>query len=149
MGADLVEVGARGVDAAEDEVGADVALVPEEHLLQHAVGRAHAHLPPRVQPEQLQLRLHHGRRLVAVGRRPRAGAVHVGRHLVQLLAVLVGDDGAARRPRVGAEHNAVLEYDATDGGARLHGFRGGKALVGQEFIPVELQRGKWADGKFI
>ena len=42
---DLIEGGSGDVHPAHDEVGADVALVSEEHLLHHPLGGHHPHLP--------------------------------------------------------------------------------------------------------
>ena len=106
---DLVEGGSGDVDPAHDEVGADVALVPEEHLLHHPLGGHHPHLPvqyrsvqdtvqystpphlpPRVESVQLQLARDGARGLVAVRGRARTRAVNIRRHEVELLAILVG-----------------------------------------------------------
>ena len=46
--------------------------------------------------------------VLRVGGGPGAAAVDVGRDEMDLLAVLVGDGGARRRPRVRAQHHAVL-----------------------------------------
>lgn len=97
------EVGARGVDARHHEVGADVALVPEQVLLQHRHARHDARLAARRERVQLQVRRDDGRRELRVRRRARARAPDLRRDVVQLLAVLVGDDGARGRTRVGCD----------------------------------------------
>ncbi|KAJ8556591.1 hypothetical protein ON010_g9375 [Phytophthora cinnamomi] len=94
------------------------------------------------QAVQLQLRRDERCGVLRVGGRAGAAAVDVGRDVVDLLAVLVHDDGAARRARVGAQHHAILQNkininkcshycstiarpclvdDADDGGACLGG----------------------------
>lgn len=87
------EVGARRVDAGDDEVRADVALVPEQVLLQHGHAGDDAGLAARREGVQLQLRRDERRRELCVCRRARSRAPDVGRYVVQLLAVLVRHDG--------------------------------------------------------
>lgn len=59
--------------------------------------------------------------LLSVGGSAGAAAVHVGRQVVDLLAVERGDGAAICGACVGAQNHAVLVDDATDGGARLDG----------------------------
>jgi hypothetical protein len=87
-------VRAGGVHARDDEVGADVALVAEQVLLEHRHAGHYAGLAAGREGVQLQLRADQGGCELGVGGRARARAPDVGRNVVQLLAVLVGDDGA-------------------------------------------------------
>lgn len=97
------EVRARGVDAGHHQVGADVALVAEQVLLEQRHAGDHARLAARRERVQLQLRRDQRRGKLRVRRRARPRAPDVGRDVVQLLAVLVGDDGARRCARVGCD----------------------------------------------
>lgn len=101
VGVHSEEVGARGVDAGDDKVGADVALVLEEVLLEQRHARHDARLAARRERVQLKLRADQGRCELGIGGRAGARAPDVGRDVVQLLAVLVGDDGARRCSCVG------------------------------------------------
>lgn len=94
MGVDGEEVGARGVDPRDDEVGADVALIAEEVLLEHGHAGDDAGLASRGHGVQLELGGDEGRGELGVGGGAGAGAPDLGGDVVKLLAVLVGDDGA-------------------------------------------------------
>ena len=69
--------------------------IPPNGLAKHADG-LHRHIKRRACD------------ILRVGGGAGAAAVDVGRDVVDLLAVLVGDGGARRRPRVRAQHHAVL-----------------------------------------
>ena len=115
----------------KDKLVLQAYLVAEEHLLDQPVGGHHPDLPAGVEPVQLELAADGGGGLVAVRRCPlhatlqssifqqhyphRAGTVDVGRHVVELLAVLVRHNVAASGPGVGAQDHSVLEDDSTDG----------------------------------
>lgn len=94
VGVDGEEVGARGVAAGDDEVGANVALVAEEVLLEHRHAGDDAGLAACREGVQLELRGDERRRELGVGGRAGAGAPDLGGDVVQLLAVFVGDDWA-------------------------------------------------------
>ena len=101
MGVDGEEVGAGRVAAGDDEVGANVALVAEQVLLEHGHAGDDARLAARRQRVQLQLRRDERRRELGVGGGAGAGAPNLRRDVVQFLAVLVGDDGARGGSRIG------------------------------------------------
>jgi hypothetical protein len=85
-------VGSGGVDAGDDEVGADVALVAEEVLFEEGHAGDDAGLAAGGEGVQLELGGDEGRGELGVGRCAGAGAPDVGGDVVQLLAVLVGYD---------------------------------------------------------
>lgn len=87
------EVGSRGIDTGHDEVGADVALVAEEVLLEHGHACDDARFAPGGEGVQLELGADQGGRELGVGGCAGAGAPDVGRDVMELLAVLVGYDG--------------------------------------------------------
>ena len=119
---DLVHVRSGGIDAAQDESGGDVALVTEQHALEHGTGGNDAALgSPHVHPEELELARYELGGLLGVGGGAGPAAVDVGGEVVDLLAVLVGHLRAAGGPGVGAKDDAVLVDEADDGGARLGG----------------------------
>jgi len=103
VGVDGEQVGAGGVDAGDDQVGADVALVAEQVLLEHGHAGDDAGLAAGGQGVQLELGADEGGCELGVGGGAGAGAPNVGRDVVQLLAVLVGDDGAGCGSCVGGD----------------------------------------------
>ena len=122
VGVDLVHVRSGGVDAAQNEGGGDVALITEQHALEHGTRGDDAALrSAHVHPEELELARYELGGLLGVGGGAGAAAVDVGGEVVDLLAVLVGHLRAAGGPGVGAKDDAVLVDEADDGGARLGG----------------------------
>ena len=103
MGVNSEEVGAGGIDAGDDQVGTDVTLVLEEVLLQEGHAGDHAGLPAGGQGVQLELGGDEGGGELGIGGGSGAGAPDLWGDVVQLLAVLVGDDRAARGPRIGGD----------------------------------------------
>ena len=103
VGVDGEEVGAGGVDAGDDQVGADVALVLEQVLLQEGHAGDDAGLPAGGQGVQLELGGDEGGGELGIGGGSGTGAPDLRGDVVQLLAVLVGDDGAARGSRIGGD----------------------------------------------
>lgn len=101
------EVGAGRVDAGHDQVGADVALVAEEVLLEQRHARHDAGLAARRERVQLQVGRDEGGGELGVGGGAGAGAPDLGSNVVQLFAVLIGDDGARRGSGVGCDLFAV------------------------------------------
>lgn len=96
VGVDGEEVGARGVAAGDDEVGADVALVAEQVLLEEGHAGDDAGLAARREGVQLELRRDERRGELGVGGGAGPRTPDLGGDVVKLLAVLVGDDGAGR-----------------------------------------------------
>jgi hypothetical protein len=88
VGVDGEEVGARGVDARDDQVGADVALVAEQVLLQHGHGGHDARLAAGAEGVQLEVRRDDGGGELGVGGGTGTRAPDVRGDVVQLLAVL-------------------------------------------------------------
>jgi hypothetical protein len=84
------EMRACGVDARDDEVGADVALVPEQVLLQHGHAGYDAGLAAGGEGVQFEVRRDDGRRELRVCGGSRAGAPDVGGDVVEFFAVLRG-----------------------------------------------------------
>lgn len=60
---------------------------------------------------------------------------------MDLLAVLVGHNGALGGARIGAQNHAVLVDDADNGGAGLDGLGRAEALAGQHGITVFIVGG--------
>lgn len=83
------QVRARRVAAGYYEVGADVALVPEQVLLQHGHDGHDARFAAGREGVQLEVGGHQGRGELGVGRGAGAGAPDLRCDVVQLLAVLV------------------------------------------------------------
>lgn len=83
------QVRARGVAAGYYEVRADVALVPEQVLLQHGHDGHDARFAAGREGVQLEVGGHQGRGELGVGRCAGAGAPDLRCDVVQLLAVLV------------------------------------------------------------
>lgn len=94
VGVDGEEVGASGVDAGDDEVGADVPLVAEEVLLEHGHDGYHAGLAAGGEGMELELGGDEGGGELGVGGGTGTGAPDVGGDVMELFAVLVGDNGA-------------------------------------------------------
>jgi hypothetical protein len=103
VGVDGEEVSARGVAAGDDEVSADVALVAEEVLLQHGHAGDDAGLAAGGQGVQLELGRDECGGELGVGGGARTRAPDLGGDEVQLLAVLVGDNGTRGRTGVGGD----------------------------------------------
>lgn len=103
MGVHGEEVGSGGVDAGDDEVGADVALVAEEVLLQEGHAGDDAGLAAGGEGVQLELGGDEGRGELGVGRCAGTGAPDVGSDVVQLLTVLVGYNWAGCCAGVGSD----------------------------------------------
>ena len=78
MRGNLVQVRPGHVHPAHDEVGADVSLVAEQHLLDQPVSRDDPDLPAGVEPVQLQLAADGGRGLVTVSSSAGTSAVNIG-----------------------------------------------------------------------
>ena len=122
MRVDLEHMRSGGIDATQDESGGDLALVTEQHALEHGTGGDDAALgSPHVHPEELELARYQLGGLLGIGGGAGPAAVDVGGKVVDLLAVLVGHLRAAGGPGVGAKDDAVLVDEADDGGARLGG----------------------------
>lgn len=58
-------------------------------------------------------------------------------------AVLVGDDGALCRTRVGAEYNSIFEEAPDDGRSRARCLGQGEALACQKVVSVRCFSGGW------
>jgi len=84
------EVAACGVTAGDDEVGANVALVAEQVLLEHGHDGGHAGFPAGGQGVQFDVGGDEGGGEFCVGGRACAGAPDLGGYVVELLAVLFG-----------------------------------------------------------
>lgn len=114
MGVDGEEVGARGVAAGDDEVGADVALVAEQVLLEEGHAGDDAGLAAGGERVQLELGGDEGGGELGVGGGAGAGTPDLGGDVVKLFAVLVGDDGARGGSRIGSnlEAGRLESWDA-------------------------------------
>lgn len=83
------EVGARRINTSNDEVCADVALIPEEMLLQHCHACYDARLAARREGVELQVGGNEGGRKLRVRSGAGACAPNLGSNVMQLFAVLV------------------------------------------------------------
>lgn len=88
MGVDGEEVGAGWVDTGNDEVGANVALVAEQVLLQHRHAGDDAGLATRREGVQLEVGRDDGRGELGVSGGTSTSAPDLRGNEVQLLAVL-------------------------------------------------------------
>jgi hypothetical protein len=88
VGVHSEEMRASGVDAGDHEVGTDVALVPEQVLLQHGHAGDDAGLAAGGEGVQFEVRRDDGRGELGVCRGSGTGAPDVGGDVVQFLAVL-------------------------------------------------------------
>ena len=94
--------------------------VPEEILFQKCQGGDHARaLAICVEAVKLDLGRDHVGHVLRVRGRAGTAAVNVGRNVVDLCAVLIRNNRAFRRARIGAQHNAVLENNARNRRAGL------------------------------
>lgn len=93
MCVDGEQVRARGVAPRNDEIRSNVALVAEKMLLEEGHASDDAGLAAGGKGVQLQLRGNEGSRELGVGSGAGASTPYLGSNVVQLLAVLVGDDG--------------------------------------------------------
>jgi hypothetical protein len=82
-------VGARRVNTSNDEVCADMALVPEEMLLQHCHACYDARFAARREGVELQVGGNEGGSKLCVGGGTGACAPNLGSNVMQLFAVLV------------------------------------------------------------
>lgn len=139
VGVDGEEVDSCRVDTSHDQVGADVALVPEEVLLQQGHACDDTRLPARGQRVKLELGGDEGGGELCIGSSTGTGTPNLGCYVVKLLAVLVGNDGTARGsgissdladrsvgylPRTGRKceedetyHHTAIVYATDDGSA--------------------------------
>lgn len=85
-------MGAGRVAACHDKVGADVALVAEEVLLQHGHDGGHARLAAGGEGVQLEVGGDEGGGELGVGGGSCSGAPNLRRDVVELLAVLQNQD---------------------------------------------------------
>lgn len=85
-----------GVDTGHDQVGADVALVSEEVLLQEGHACDDTRLPAGRQGVKLELGGDESGGEFCIRSSTGTGTPNLGRYIVKLLAVLVGNDGTAR-----------------------------------------------------
>ena len=82
------EVGACGIDTRDDEVGADVALVPEQVLLKHGHAGDDTRFAAGGEGVQFEVRGDDGRGELGVCGGTGTGAPNVGGYVVKFLAVL-------------------------------------------------------------
>lgn len=97
------QVGARRVDACDNQVRADVSLVAEQVLLEQGHARHNAGLAASRQGVQLQVGGDQSGGELGIGSSTGACAPDLRRDVVKLLAVLVGDDGARGGTGVGCD----------------------------------------------
>lgn len=97
------KVCARGIHAGHHEVGADVALVAEEVLLEHRHDSDDARAAAGGEGVQLEVGGSDGGGELGVGSGAGAGAPDGGGYVMQLLAVFVCDDGARGRAGIGCD----------------------------------------------
>lgn len=115
---DREEVGSRGVDASHDEIRADMALVAKEVLLEHGHACDDTRLAACRQRVQLQLGGDEGGGELGVGGGSGTSAPDVGGDVMELLAVLVGYDGARGCAGVGCNLGTLGEVRLETGSGR-------------------------------
>jgi hypothetical protein len=99
------EADARGVDAGDDEIGADMALVTEEVLFQHGHDGDDAWGPASGQGVELEVRGDEGGGEFSVGRCAGAGAEDRRRDVVEFFTVLMKEREFSFSLRGGREWN--------------------------------------------
>lgn len=120
-----------------------MALIPEEMLLEEGHAGHHAGFPASGERVKLELRRYEGGCKLGVRRSTGTSAPNLGRNIMQLLAVLVSDDGTTGGTGVGCDlsricisvmvlglgrklyitdHNAPIVYTSDDGGTCAGGF---------------------------
>lgn len=109
------EVGAGGVAASDDQVGADMALVPEEVLLEEGHAGDDAGFAAGGERVQLELGGDEGGGELSIGGGTSTGTPDLGGDVVELLAVLVGDDGARGGSGIGCNHDTAVKNASHDG----------------------------------
>lgn len=87
---------------------------------------------------ELKLGGNGGGGLITVSGSTRSRAVHVRRHRMQLLAILVGHDVSSSGPGVCAKNHAILEDNCTDGGTSLSNLWGLEPLAGEEGVTLAV-----------
>lgn len=114
MGGDRKELRARAVKAAQYKRSADVALVLEQALLQQRHGSYDAGALASMKFVQLHVARDEVRDKLGVGRRSGTTAPDAVRDIVDLFTVLVGDNRALGRTRIGTEHDAIFVDQSDD-----------------------------------
>ena len=125
---------AKGVVAPDDQIGPEVALVPEQKLAGGGDVGADPRLPARVEALQLQVGGHEQVDELCVCGGASSTGVDVWCNVVDLLAVLLNDDGATGGPGVGCQHHSVPELDPHDGGAGLFVGDGLDVFAVEQFV---------------
>mmetsp|Transcript_21138 Transcript_21138/g.56432 ORF Transcript_21138/g.56432 Transcript_21138/m.56432 type:complete len:263 (-) Transcript_21138:63-851(-) len=142
VGVDGVEVGPVDINATENECRRNVALVLEEHALEHCEGGVDAALAARGEAVELELgRNVHGGHL-GVGGGAGTAAHDVGSDVVNFHAVLFEDGASGSRASVGTEDDAAVIDDAADGGACFAGLGSRKAVLLERSIPEAVIEGE-------
>ena len=122
MGIDLVHMWSIDITTPQDQRGRHVALILEEHPLEHGTGGDDPRLTSAgVHPEQIQLRRDDFGGFLGVGCGSGSAAVDVGGEVVDFFAVFVGYFCASCGAGVGSEDHAVFEGEAYDRGSGFGG----------------------------
>ena len=136
MGVHCEETDACGVNAGDDEVRADVALVAEEVLFEQCHDSNDSRGAACAETVELEVRGCEGRSELCVCSCAGASTPDLGGDVVQLLAVFVGDDRTGGGAGVGGDDDAILVYAAYDGCACRRGFGEGDAAGMQGGVAV-------------
>jgi len=114
ISADLNKLGSLDIYTANNAVCSDVATVLEDVVGKSTYCHLNTTLSVSVESMQFKVTRNHPSHMVAVCRRASSGAKNIRGQLVQLLAVLVGDNGTSCGSCVCSEANSAIENDAAD-----------------------------------
>lgn len=92
-----------GVDASNDQIGSNMALVTEKVLFEKGHAGDDAGFATRGEGMQLELGGDKGCSELSIGGGTRTSTPDLWRDVMELLAVLVGDDGAACGSGIGSD----------------------------------------------
>jgi len=100
-------------------VKANLATVLEDVIGHTADSHLHTALTVSVEPVKFKLARNHPCDVIAISSCTSTSAVNVGCKLVELLAVLISNDGASCGSSISSNGHSSVEYDTADGGSRL------------------------------
>merc|ERR1719427_1605309 len=126
------------VNPTHDEIGPDVSLVPEQHLLDQPVGSHDPDLPASVESVELQLAGDGGCGLVTISCSSSTSTINIGGHVVKLLTILVCHDISTSGPGICSKDDPILEDDSTDSGSCLGHFGRRVSFLSEESIPLAV-----------
>lgn len=110
----------------------------KEHLLQHGHGSDDACLTSSAEAVELQLTADQGRRHFCISGGSSTTAVHVGSQVVDLFAVLVGDNRSSGGTGIGTEDETVLVNQSNDSCSSLCRLGNAHALALHHCVAITI-----------